>query len=185
MPMLADRYWTSEQVRALPDDGRRHECIDGALIVTPAPSFDHQYVIQALYEELKGIAAQAPLGVLMFSPADIEIVPDTMVQPDLFIAQPKAGVHRIRSWKHIERLSLAVEVISPSTARIDRGLKRRFYQTSPVGEYWIVDPFDRVVERWLPGRTAAEVVAERLCWTPVPGHTLEIDLRRLFAEALD
>ena len=44
--------WTMERLRALPDDGNRYEIIDGELLVTPSPSFDHQGAVTALWARL-------------------------------------------------------------------------------------------------------------------------------------
>ena len=79
-------------------------------------------------------------------------------------------------------LVLAIEILSPSTARYDRVVKRRFYQRAGVGEYWIVDLNARLVERWQPGQGSPEILAERLVWAP-SGATepLELALEPLFA----
>jgi hypothetical protein len=45
--------WTAEMARALPDDGRRYEVLDGALLVTPAPELVHQRAVMRLYDHLK------------------------------------------------------------------------------------------------------------------------------------
>ena len=83
------------------------------------------------------------------------------------------------------RLLLAVEVLSPSTARGDRTVKRQFFQRHHVPEYWIVDNSARLVDRWRPGDERAESVTDVLTWQPVPGiEPLTIDLRELFDEAL-
>ena len=62
---------------------------------------------------------------------------------------------------------LAVEVLSPSTARADRTVKRRLYQRAGVPEYWIVDLEARLVERWRPADERPEVLTDTLTWRPV------------------
>jgi len=185
MPNLVERYWTAEDVRALPEDGNRYECIDGALLVTPSPSYNHGYAVEFLRERLGDFVQRNALGQLFYAPADVELVPGSMVQPDLFVARSVTGA-RIRLSSDIAELVLAVEVLSPSTASRDRGVKRRFYQRAGVAEYWIVDLEARRVERWTPSSERAEVLTAALVWSP-PGaaESLEIDLVAYFAEVLD
>jgi Uma2 family endonuclease len=74
---------------------------------------------------------------------------------------------------------LAIEVLSPSTARTDRIVKRRMYQDQRVGEYWIVDPDSRIIERWRPDDTRPEILDTQLVWTPredVPPLTIGLDI---------
>ena len=81
------------------------------------------------------------------------------------------------------RLILAVEILSPVTARADRIVKRRLYQGEGVPEYWIVDVDARLVERWRPGDERPEIVTDRLEWRPDPAHSaLEMELAAYFVE---
>jgi len=177
--------WTVAGVLRLPDDGKRYEVVDGELLVSPAPSLPHQRALGALYRRLYPFVETHGLGCVLHSPADIEFDDRTLVQPDLFVA-PLIEGRQPRSWKEIRSLVLAVEVLSPSTARADRQIKRRRYQRHGVAEYWIVDLDARLVERWRPADERPEILAERLEWRPM-GETppLEIDLPPFFAEALD
>jgi Uma2 family endonuclease len=76
-------------------------------------------------------------------------------------------------------------VLSPTTARADRTIKRLLFQRTGVPEYWIVDLDTRLVERWRPGDARPEVLTERLRWQPEPGtDPLEIDLSAFFAQVL-
>ena len=184
MPQAAQR-WTAEMVRALPDDGNRYEAIAGELFVTPAPSFDHQQAVLRLLLRLAPYVDARGLGYALMSPADIEFDEETLVQPDVLVA-PRIEGRRPKNWAEIKRLSLAVEVLSPSTARADRTVKRRLFQRVNVPEYWIVDVEARLVERWRPGDERPDVVTETLAWRPDPNApALEIDLPRLFAEILE
>ena len=182
MVQSLDHYWTPEEVRARPDDGTRHECIDGLLIVTPAPNALHQRAVALLWDSLSPYVRRERIGELLPSPADIEIEPGTLVQTDLFIYRiPAEGIAK-RDWSIIKALLLAVEVLSPSTARFDRGLKRRFYLRSPTEELWLVDIDSRVVERWRAGDARPEILADRLVWHPKPAlDPLCITLDEFFA----
>src|SRR5687767_4902988 len=77
--------WTAEMVRALPDDGNRYEAVDGELLVSPAPTPRHQAVLARLFLILSPYVTQHRLGWVWWSPADIELSPHTVVQPDLFV----------------------------------------------------------------------------------------------------
>jgi hypothetical protein len=82
-----------------------------------------------------------------------------------------------------ERL-LAVEVLSPSTARHDRGGRRVHYQKAGVAEYWIADLDARVVERWRPDDERPEVIRDRMIWHPDGAKKpLVVQLSKLFAAA--
>jgi Uma2 family endonuclease len=184
MPHAA-RDWTVQRVLALPDDGKRYEVVDGELLVTPSPTFHHQDAILALAWRLKPFVDSIGTAYLSLSPADIELDERTLVQPDLFVFELPGG-HRPGNWKDITHLLLAVEVLSPSTARADRHVKRRRYQRQGIPEYWIVDLDSRLVERWRPGDERPEILSETLTWQP-PEAALpfELDLSALFAEVLD
>ena len=178
MPQTAE-IWTAEQIRALPDDGLRHEVVDGEHLVTPAPRALHQIAISELEAILRPYVREHGLGRVIFSPADIELDRQTLMQPDLFVTRKV----RVRTWKDAVPLRLAIEVLSPSTARADRIVKRRRFQRAAI-ECWIVDLDARVVEVWRPGDKRPEVAAERLEWQPEPAlPPLVIDLLAFFREA--
>jgi Uma2 family endonuclease len=171
-------------VRALPDDGKRYEVVDGELFVTPAPRWSHQYVLLELVMRLTPYIRTHGLGVVVMSPADVEYGPKTLVQPDLFVA-PLVEGRKPQSWDELSTLVLVVEVLSPTTARADRSVKRRLYQRQSVGEYWIIDGDARLVERWRPGDERPEILSERIEWRPSEEYPpLTIDLADLFREAL-
>lgn len=164
MPATAKR-WTADDVRALPTDRNRYEVIGGELYVTPAPSFRHQAALSSLHFAMSLYLRDHPVGMVLFAPTDVEFEPESMVQPDLFVL-PLVGGRKPRSVREAGGLLLAVEVLSPGTARLDRQLKRRLYQRFGVPEYWIVDTDARLVERWVHGDDRPEIVAEELRWHP-------------------
>ena len=180
-----DTVWTAEMVRALPEDGNRYEVLDGVLFVSPAPSAFHQRAVARLWAILDQYCTQHGIGEAMISPADIEFSPHRVLQPDVFVVPLKDG-RRVRSWKEVTTLLLAAEVISPSTARADRGEKRRIFQDESVPEYWIVDLDARIFERWRPGDERPEILSDRLQWQPEPTVVpLVIDLCEYFAYVFD
>ena len=177
--------WTADMARALPDDGKRYEVLDGELFVTPAPSLRHQGAVSELWAQISPYVRAHTLGVALVSPADIEFSPRRLVQPDVFVA-PTTERGRPRDWRDISSLLLAVEILSPSTARADRQRKRRIYQSEGVPEYWIVDLDARVVEGWRPGDERPEIVDDVLVWRPRSDlQPLSIELEPFFADVMD
>jgi Uma2 family endonuclease len=172
-------------VRALPDDRRRYEVLDGELYVSPSPSMPHQRAVGKLFVLLDKYLREHGIGEAMPSPADIEFSPRRMLQPDVF-AYPVVGGRSPSSWRELLPLLLAVEILSPSTARIDRQTKRLIYQSERVPEYWIVDLDARLVERWRPGDERPEIATDILEWQPKPEiPPLRIALEEVFGPARD
>jgi Uma2 family endonuclease len=180
MPALSpSTHWTAEMVRALPDDGNRYECIDGELLVTPSPGKPHQFVVGAFYRAIFPYVEEMGVGLVLVSPLDVELADGMIVQPDTFVFRDSASASEGRI--HGSDLLLVVEVLSKSTVRRDRTIKREFYARIGVHEYWIVDQAARRVERWHAGAPEAELESGTLIWQP-PGATrpLLIDLPTLF-----
>jgi len=176
--------WTVEEMWQLPETGDRTEVIDGILLVTPSPRWVHQYAVVELLVLLKDYLTRTGVGYVMASPADLRLRDRTVVQPDVYVMSPVDG-RRPRTWDGIRHLMLAVEVLSPSTASRDRGVKRRLYQEH-ADEYWIVDLDARLIERWRPEDTRPEVLDAVLEWRPAgAGEPLMLDVPAYFREVLD
>ncbi len=192
MGMPATKRWTTEEVRALMDENRptpRYELIDGELLVsfdsaepdvTNAPTIEHQRAVRELLRVLDAHLS-ADMGEALSAPADLELEPGSIVQPDVFVmAAGAAGLPR--SWAEVSGLLLAIEVLSPSTARYDRVVKRHFYQRVGVAEYWVVDVSSRVIERWHAEDERPEVVDGSITWHPAGvAEPLVLDLETFFA----
>lgn len=183
MPASA-RRWTVEEVRAMQDEDRpwpRFELIDGELIVTPAPRRVHQRAVAELFRLLDPYVRAQRIGVVEFSPADIQLEPGTIVQPDLFVSPLMNGRAPLH-WPETTRLVLAAEVISPSNPRADRVTKRRFFTRVDVAEYWVIDLDARIFERNLGADPRPEILDRTVAWSP-RGATepLVIDIPAYFA----
>lgn len=178
MPETVQR-WTARMVRELPDDGKRYEVVHGELLVTPAPRGRHQLVLGRLHAWIRAYLERLDRpDTVLFSPADISWTDDTLVQPDLFVVPP---VEVTNDWETFKTLLLAVEIISPSSTRADRILKRRLYQEQRVGTYWIVDVDAALVEVWHPEDERPEIVSDVLRWRVIPeAPELTIDAAALF-----
>ena len=179
MGMAAPMYYTAEMVRALPDDGNRYETVYGELLVTPSPRLWHQAIVARLLVALNNYLEQHKVGLVLQSPADISWSDDTLVQPDLFVADLEEV--RTLDWSEVQTLQLVIEVLSPTTSRYDRFTKRRLYQEQKIPYYWIVDPDRRVVEVWTPEAELPALERAALRWEPLgSGEPFVLGLAQLF-----
>lgn len=129
---------------AFPEDGRRHELVDGEHVVTPAPGARHQRVAGRLFLALGNFVERQGLGQVYFAPLDVIISDVDVVQPDiLFVANDRVEI--VRHAVH-GAPDLAAEMVSPSSRRTDEVTKLRLYDRAGVREYWVVDPEIEVVK---------------------------------------
>lgn len=174
------RRWTRDEVHALPDDGNRYELLEGELLVSPAPRGSHQRAVLALYRLVEPYVREHRLGYTCLAPADLDFGTGEALQPDLFVVRLKDGREPVE-WSEFGIPFLIAEVLSPSTARYDRTLKRGFFQRRDVADYWIVDTDARLVEHWRPGDERPGILDVRLDWQPNPGiPPLVVDLPAYF-----
>jgi len=184
MPLLK-RLWTVDDLADLPDDGQRYEIIDGELFVTPAPSLRHQEAIAELHVLLRAYLSRERVGHAYFAPADIVFSRTRAVQPDLLV-MPLVGERRPERFEDVGRLLLAIEVLSPTTARADRVAKRPIFRDEGVAEYWIVDLDARTIERSTPADPRVEVLVDQIEWSPVGAESpLVVDLAEYFRRVID
>ena len=166
-------------------DGRpwpRYELLDGELLVTSAPNTPHQWAVGGMFMRVAPFVEQYALGMTFMSPADIELAPETIMQPDVFVVPADNIPDEAMSWTDVRHLLLAVEVLSPSTERQDRVRKRDFYLANHVDEYWIVDLDARVIERWTPERERPDLRRDEITWHPRGAPApLVLDVRQFFA----
>jgi Uma2 family endonuclease len=170
---------TIEALLALPEDGLRHELLDGVHVVTPAPRLLHQRAVLSLCDHLRTVLTGRRDAEAFTSPADVVLGPRTLVQPDIFVVRRTPG-QRLERWADVGIPLLAIEILSETTAARDRGAKRRIYQRAGVGEYWIVDLDARLIERWRPDDARPEIIDMTLAWSLPGGAAGELDVRRLF-----
>ena len=129
-----------------PDDGRRHELIDGEHYVTPSPNMKHQQVLGTLHWLIRNYLHDHPAGKVFFAPFDVVLSRFDVVEPDLlFISTGRLDA--VLTTQHVTGApDLVGEINSPSTRRRDETIKRRLYERAGVLEYWIIDA-DRDVVR--------------------------------------
>ncbi len=129
----AGRPFTVAELDRMPDDGRRYELLDGALIVSPRPTTVHQYVAMRLAAALD---RACPEDLCVVPEPAVQLGPQTEFDPDLVVVR----MDQIGGAKFTEPPLLVVEIRSPSTALVDLNRKQAAYQRFGVASYWIVDP---------------------------------------------
>ena len=182
-PNRLRKSWTAREVRQLiaqsPLSTPRYELVDGELLVTPSPNFAHQRAVSLLLRILDDYMRLTRIGVALASPFDVELQPEFLSQPDVFVL-PMAEARRVATMMPACELLLAAEVLSPSSGRIDRVVKKRRYQQS-VPEYWIVDLDARLFERWSPNDDRPRILTDVLEWHPEGApNSLRLDVVKYF-----
>jgi Uma2 family endonuclease len=128
-----------------PEDGRRYELYDGEVFEIPSPILLHQFVLGRLYLALSA-HVQTHGGLVFVAPLDIVLTDYDVVQPDVLLFMPEREhlLHMRQVTRHAP--DLAIEILSPGTARNDRGRKLRLFERHRLKEYWLVDPDGPSVE---------------------------------------
>jgi len=129
----AGRPFTVADLDRIPDDGRRYELLDGALIVSPRPTTIHQFVAMRL---LRVLADACPEDLCAVPEPAVELGPQTEFDPDLVVVR----MDQIGGAKFTEPPLLVIEIRSSSTALIDLNREKAVYERFGVPSYWIVNP---------------------------------------------
>jgi Uma2 family endonuclease len=161
----------------IPDDGFRHEIIEGSEFMTPAPDPDHQAILFNLVRLVGNHVVAGHLGRVLMAPTDVVLSEHDIVQPDLlFVTAQRTDIIGRRNVRGAP--DLAVEVLSPSTAAQDRGPKLLLYARAGVLEYWIVDLVAGTIEIHeftSPRRVRIYKAGQSFSSARLPGLTLRVD----------
>jgi Uma2 family endonuclease len=170
-----------------PDDGQRHELIDGVHYVTPSPARKHQAIVWNLTVLIGHYLIEHPVGRAFSAPFDVVFSEFDVVEPDLLFVS-SARQHEVLTTKHVRGApDLVVEIGSPATRKRDETIKRRLYERSGVSEYWVIDPdvesidvYRRVGQDY---RRVAELLLEQhdVLTTPLLAG-LDLPLDRIFKD---
>jgi Uma2 family endonuclease len=185
MSPVTSTKWTYEDLLLLPEDGLRHEIIDGEHYVNASPIPRHQRVSYRLVLAIGNYLEEHPLGELFFAPLDIVFSQNDVVEPDLLYISNER--REIITRKNIQGSpDLLIEILSASNRKYDEVTKRALYERTGVDEYWIVDPVAdaiRIFRRNAAGRykRAAELSGSDTLTSPL-FPTLEIRLDGIFAD---
>ncbi len=176
--MPVDTRLTYDDYCLLPNDGKRYEIIEGELFVTPSPQSLHQRVVTRLTSFLFAFVEDKKLGEVFVSPFDVVFSRFDVVEPDiLFISKARSSVLTAKNVQGAP--DLVVEVISESTAGVDRSTKLKLYARFGVSEYWIIDaekPCAEIYRRQAAGlELVATLTADRSLSSPLfPGFSLPL-----------
>ena len=171
-----------------PDDGKRHELIDGEHYVTPSPNVRHQQIQGDLFALIWNYVEAHPIGRVFTSRLDVVFSRFDVVEPDIvYLSHERAG--NVLTKTNLQGApELVIEIGSPSTRQRDETIKRHLYERAGVSEYWVVDPeidvvrvyrrtgnggFDRPIEL---SREAGDVLTTDL----LPGF--DLPLTRIFRD---
>ena len=170
-----------------PDDGLRHELIDGEHYVTPSPNAKHQEIVVKLTLRIGNWVEQHDAGKLFVAPVDVVFSHIDVVEPDLLYMSKMRAAEILKAANVQGVPELVIEIGSPSTRRRDETVKRFLYERAGVSEYWVIDPeldvvrvYRRDGERFArPVELSAEA-GDVLTTTLLPGLALQlIDIFRM------
>ncbi len=137
----ASYRFTSADLEAFPDDGKRYEIIDGELYVSKAPSFPHQLVCSFILGKLLQWSEQSGNGRAVMGPGLIFADDDDVIPDIVWVSARRLSEILWQDGKLHAAPELVVEVLSPgsSNEKRDRGIKLKLYSRRGVDEYWVVD----------------------------------------------
>ena len=176
---------TYDDFLLFPDDGQRHELIDGEHYVTPSPHVKHQAVSGNLHFMIRSWLEQHPVGRIFYAPFDVVFTNVDVVEPDLLYLSDERAT-RFLTEKHVTGApDLVIEIGSPGTRKRDETIKRRLYERTGVPEYWVVDPLGETIRVY---RNQDGQFGRPLELTSEAGHVLttpqfaglELPLRKIF-----
>lgn len=164
-----------------PDDGNRHEIIDGRHFMNAAPVPRHQAISRHIQFQLYQQIELTKLGQVIDAPIDLQLSEVDVVQPDLVVV---LAANRIITQTRIRGVpDLVIEILSPSNRKYDTELKKQLYEQFAVPEYWIVDPDECVVVRYRLNETGrfgqSTEFKDAITFEGVPGGAV-VDLTRVW-----
>jgi Uma2 family endonuclease len=175
MALQTSTKLTYEDFLLLPDDGRRHEILDGEHSVNPSPNTKHQMASGAIFAALFSYATSHGLGYVFHAPYDVVLSEHDIVEPDLlFVSTARRAI--ITDANIQGAPDLVVEILSPSNRGYDERVKYQAYERFGVGEYWIVDPDAETVTvyRRTGGKFVRAESGDPLNTPLLPGFSLEL-----------
>ncbi|PKB64018.1 MAG: hypothetical protein BZY80_04345 [SAR202 cluster bacterium Io17-Chloro-G2] len=153
MSSIGAKRLTFEAWLALPETKQRYEIVDGAMLMPPAPTADHQWIMSEIFLRLRSFVDDRGLGVVLPAPVDLLIrrEPLRTRQPDiLYLSADRTGIKgraELRGLQYLEAApELVVEVLSPSNSRRDIEEKLEDYRHIGARQCWLVSPEAETVE---------------------------------------
>ena len=144
-PVSSGTRLTYDDFVLFPEDGQRHELIDGEHYVTATPNTSHQTIVGNLYYLIRCYIEAHPIGKIFGVPVDVIVSRFDVVEPDLqYISNARAPELLSGDWV-TGAPDLVVEIASKSTRKRDNTIKYKLYERIDVLEYWTIDPETEVV----------------------------------------
>jgi Uma2 family endonuclease len=132
-----------EVFESLPE-GTLVQLIENNLVMSPSPKDLHQEILEELTFQLTTHVRRKKLGKVRFAPYDVYLDQKNAFQPDLIFISNE-NLYKIQENGLYGAPDLVIEVLSPGTAKYDKGKKKTVYERCGVKEYWIVDPATKAV----------------------------------------
>ena len=149
---------TRYDYQQMPDGPPYFQVIEGDLVMSPSPNLFHQNVAGRLYSLILQFLEKQPLGEVFIAPFDVFLSDTNVYQPDVVFVS-RANRSRITEHGIEGAPDLVVEILSPTTARYDKGSKRKTYARTGVKELWLVDAETRTIEVFHLAKDAETPVA--------------------------
>ena len=127
-----------QEYTALPE-GAPFELIAGELVRLPTPVPKHQRILLKLAAQLDAYIDARGIGTVLPAPMDVHLNERNALQPDILVVL-NDGLAFVGERFVQGAPDLVVEILSPSTAKYDRGVKRELYARHGSREYWLLDP---------------------------------------------
>lgn len=188
MEQPVEKYYTYTDILSL-GENERAEIIYGNLYMMASPSFEHQFVSGELYRQIANFLSDKPCNVIP-APFDVRLFEgsndsadnvDTVVVPDISVICDK---NKLDSKGCKGAPDFVIEILSPSTMRMDNFVKFNLYQRAKVREYWIVDPLNSTINVYLLDKDGRLTVSEVYTCKDIAKATVlpgcEIDLSTVF-----
>lgn len=171
----AENIWTYQDYLSLPEDGKQYQLIRGVLYMVPAPTSYHQKISRKLLLILGNFVEENNLGEIFYSPIDVIFSNAEVVQPDiLFVAKDRQGL--IKEKGIFGAPDLIIEIISPSTRRMDEDVKKPLYEKQGVYEYLLVYPEEKKALHYVLEGGFYKTIGTYSYRDTVPLKTLELKM---------
>ena len=145
LPTTTHQRMTAREYFAMPEGPPYFQLVHGELFMSPSPVIRHQKVLLKTVRLIGNFLDAHPLGEIIVSPSDVELGDGEVYQPDLYyVSRERLGILNQQGAKGAP--DLVVEILSPSTARLDREMKRTVYAEAGVREIWFVDLWNDRIE---------------------------------------
>ena len=138
---------TAAEFLQLPETNLPVQLLNGEVIEMNAPTLPHQDVVGNIFVLFK-LKARERGGKAYVAPVDVYFDELNIPQPDVIWLAPDSQCQAFGTERLVGAPDLIAEVLSPSTAHVDRKSKFRLYEKHGVREYWMVEPRDQLVEVW-------------------------------------